>query len=74
MEIQTFPDQGNPDDEQKAQRQDLEGWVPGDKFTDRFGGQEHHPNGNNHCSVHDPDLLDHPDSRDDGVNGKYDIQ
>ncbi len=68
MEVQPVGDQHDADQNQKRQRQHLDGGVFVDEIADRAGSKQHHGNGHANGGDHDRDMLG------DTHGGKYRIQ
>jgi hypothetical protein len=67
-------DQRHADEDQEAQRQELDRKVGVHETAQGLRGQQHDGDGDDDGRRHHRQMLRHPDGRDDAVQGKHDVQ
>ena len=65
MKAEAISHQGETDQEQEAEREDLQSRPVIDELTDGTGCKLHDPYRYHHCSYHDGNFIDHANSSDD---------
>ena len=72
-ETKAFGNQAKADHQQEAQTENNDGRMAVNKAGEGFTGHQHQANGNNHCSHHDRQVVNHADrgyhrvEREDGI-------
>ena len=74
METKSFGDQAKTNHQQEAQAQNNDSWMTVDKARQRLARQHHQADGNNHRSHHHGQVIDHPNSGNDGIEREYGVQ
>src|SRR3989339_752552 len=74
VDPESFGNKGKPHQDQKGQGQHFNGGVGIHKGADGFGGKEHDHHGNNDGHGHNGDMPGQTHGRNDGVQGKDNIQ
>ncbi|VTR65350.1 hypothetical protein DESC_310057 [Desulfosarcina cetonica] len=72
--MQPLHEDGHADGDQKGERQDLQGRMAQDEFTDGTGEEENPHEGEDHRRDDNPQVLGKPHGRDYRIDGKDDIQ
>src|SRR5262245_53961463 len=74
MLAEAFRHQHTADQDEKAEREHLDGRMSVHEITDLIHEDEHDDHRDDHGSDHDSDLLDHPDGSNDRVEREDDIE
>src|SRR5688572_2186996 len=72
--IESIREQRQPDQQQKTQRQNLYGRVSVDEITDESRRDHHNRNSKHDGRYHDPDVVDHSNRRDDGIEREDNVE
>ena len=72
--MQTFNHQGKADQQQEAQRQNLDGGMFLYKAAQWASREDHHACRNNHSEDHDLDMVHHANRGNDRIKREDDIQ
>ena len=72
--LEAFEDERHADQQQEAEREHLHGRVLLHERADRLGRGHHDADRDHHGGDHHPQLVDHADGGDDGVEREHDVE
>src|SRR6516164_7159313 len=74
MKTETFADEVDAYQQEKAKREHLDRWMTFDETAHRLGEDHHNDHCHDHSDDHHRNLIDHPDSGDHRIERKHDVE